>query len=88
MSSEEFAEWCAFDRMNPGEPERSDLQAAMIASVIANSNKGKKGKAFGLDDFMLKFKKDERIPRTGQEVGVKLKSWLSQYNLDFMKKKK
>lgn len=81
MSSEEFAEWVAFDRMSPGEPERSDLQSAMVASVIANSNKGKKGKPYGLDDFMLKFKKDDRVPVTGREIGVKLKSWLSQYNL-------
>lgn len=85
MSSREFAEWVAFDRMNPGEPERTDLQTALIASVIANSNRGKKGKPYEMDDFMLKFQK--RKPKTSHDVAVKLKAWMSQYN-NFLETKK
>ena len=35
ISSREFIEWLAFDSIDPGEPVRSDMNAAMISSIIA-----------------------------------------------------
>lgn len=62
MSSKEFAEWRAFDITSPGEPERSDLQAALVSHVIANVNRDKKKRArpFALSDFLLRFDVKER----------------------------
>jgi len=78
MSSAEFGEWLAFDLISPGEPERSDLQAAVIAMTVANAHKGKKKKPFALDDFILKFKSRMPTKKTAKEIKMKLTSWLSQ----------
>jgi len=78
MSSAEFGEWLAYDQMNPGEPERGDLQAAMIAMVVANAHKGKKGKPFEIKDFLLKFKDSAPVQKSAQEIKTKLTSWLAQ----------
>ena len=44
------------EQLEPGYPERQDYQAALIASVIANSQRNpKKGKAFTVGDFLLKW---------------------------------
>lgn len=64
MSSAEFAEWQAFQRLEGllG-PERDDWRVAMIASVIANANRdGKRTKrAYEPRDF---------IPDWAQSAGV------------------
>lgn len=55
MSSHEFSEWIAFASNEPLGNARSDLQAAIVASTIANVNRGKKGKTFKPIDFIAKF---------------------------------
>ncbi len=47
-----MAEFIAFDRIEPWGEWRADLRAGIIASVIANVNRGKKTKAFLAKDFM------------------------------------
>jgi len=47
-----MAEWIAYDRIDPWSEARADLRAGIIASVIANVNRGKKTKAFRPLDFM------------------------------------
>jgi hypothetical protein len=54
MSNDEFVDWMAFYQLQPFGPWRSDTQAALIASTMANAN-AKKGKSFAIDDFRLKF---------------------------------
>ena len=55
-----MAEWIAYDRIDPWDENRADLRAGIIASVIANVNRGKKTKAFTPRDFMPWAKGEER----------------------------
>lgn len=55
MSSRDISEAMAYDKLNPFGESRSDLRAGIIASVIANANKGKGAKTFTPQDFMPKF---------------------------------
>lgn len=56
IDSAEFAEWIAYDRMDPYGPERLDLHAGIVASTIASVNAGK-GQTFRPSDFMPNFNK-------------------------------
>ncbi len=47
-----MAEFIALDRIDPWDQGRADLRAGIIASVIANVNRGKRTKAFSAKDFM------------------------------------
>ena len=42
MSSSEFAEWMAYDRLEPFGPQRDDLRAGMIAAPIIRTLGGKR----------------------------------------------
>lgn len=53
ISSREFAEWWAFDRISPIGGRRSDLHAALIASTIANCLTT--GRRKTIDDFILEY---------------------------------
>lgn len=66
MSSRDIAEAMAYDRIAPFGPERSDLRSGIIASVIANANRGKGGKPFTPQDFMPKFGKSKKKTLTDQ----------------------
>ena len=54
MSSAEFSDWLAYDRVSPIGPERLDHLAALIAATIANSNPWRKNpkKAIPVADFV------------------------------------
>lgn len=54
VSSREFAEWMAYDRLDPIGPERQDVMLAQIAWLLAetNRNKKKQKKAFKVTDFL------------------------------------
>lgn len=79
MSSAEFAEWQAYNRIEPGEPYRSDLRAALISQTIANFLKSK-GPMFKLEDFLLKF--EQKKQQTVEEAKFRLRTFFTQ----FMKK--
>ncbi|MBP7638093.1 MAG: DUF4035 domain-containing protein [Kiritimatiellae bacterium] len=78
--SREFAEWMAYRTLSPWGQERGDLQAALIASLIARTMGG--SKSTDLNDFMLKFgeaakKKEQQSPEFIFEVlriGAKAKA--------------
>ena len=69
MDSRGFTEWMAFDRVEPIGGRRSDYQAAIIASTVANANRHKGGRL--PDDF---------IPEYGatEENVHSLEAWVSQ----------
>lgn len=51
----EVAEWAAYHRgVSPIGAYRSDIQAGIVASTVANVNRGKGTKAFKATDFMIK----------------------------------
>jgi len=58
MDSRELAEWAAYYSVEPFGEERGDLRAGIVASVIANVNRGKNVKAYGPQDFMPYAKKE------------------------------
>ena len=61
ITERELREWMAFDRIEPFGPARADLGFGIVASVIANVNRGKKTKTFTARDFMPYAKvEDER----------------------------
>ncbi|MCH8189083.1 MAG: DUF4035 domain-containing protein [Proteobacteria bacterium] len=52
LSDTELHEWMAFYRLEPFGDERADLRAGIVASTIANVNRGKRGRAKKPTDFM------------------------------------
>jgi hypothetical protein len=57
MSSKELSEWIAFNAISPIGDERGDLQAGIVASVMANCHRTK-GQPFKPVDFMPFVKND------------------------------
>jgi len=55
MSSEELSMWMAYEVIEPFGETRADIRAGIIASTIANVNRGKSQTAFSPEDFMVKF---------------------------------
>jgi hypothetical protein len=61
LSASEFAEWLAYNAIDPIGPERADLNAGIIASVIANVNRDprKQMTAYTAADFMPNYDRVE-----------------------------
>ncbi len=64
ISSRELTEWMVYYEIEPFGEERADLRSGIIASTIANVNRGKGGKAYKPSDFIPKF---EEKRQTWQE---------------------
>lgn len=64
ISSEELTTWLAFHSLNPIGNDRADVNAAVIASTIANCHSKKHYK---IDDFM---------PKYGQPKKDTLRAWV------------
>ena len=54
IDSREFAEWVAFESIDPGGTTRSDWQAASICATIVNSTRTK-GSPAKVKDYLLEF---------------------------------
>lgn len=52
MTSAEFAEWMAYDSIDPIGDDRGDLQAGVIASTVASVHRKEGSKPFVPRDFM------------------------------------
>ncbi len=79
MSSKEFGEWMAYERIEPSEPYRSDVQTALICFTIVNTLRGltgAKGRGSELKDFLLEFEPKTLTRRPVEEVEAKLRVWL------------
>ena len=59
-----MAEWIALDRVDPFGEWRADLRAGIVASTLANANRGKDTKVFAPKDFMPFWKIDSDNLRT------------------------
>ncbi|MEU5394512.1 phage tail assembly protein T [Streptomyces tibetensis] len=60
-SSAELTEWIAYERVTgPLGGARSDVQMAMLASVIANANRGKGSRVMKPADFLPKWDRGAR----------------------------
>lgn len=61
LGSAELTEWIAFERITgPLGRRRQDIQAATIAATVANANRGKKGKKFKMEDFLIPYGEEAR----------------------------
>ncbi|MDS1269690.1 DUF4035 domain-containing protein [Lipingzhangella sp. LS1_29] len=61
ISSRELSEWMAYERVTgPLGPERADLHAAIVASTVANANRGKRGRAAKPADFIPRWDRREQ----------------------------
>lgn len=78
ISSAEFAEWIAYDRIDPYGQERADLRAGMIASTIANFSTVK-GKQFTAADFMPDFLNRKR-KQTVEEMRANFAAFAAAHN--------
>jgi hypothetical protein len=59
MPARTMAEWQAYSQVEPWGEERADLRAGIVASTVANVNRGPKQAAFEPGDFMPVFDVDE-----------------------------
>jgi len=55
VSLGELRSWKAFYRISPWDGLRGDHLVAMLASLIANVNRGKGSRAFSAEDFLPKW---------------------------------
>ena len=55
ISERELAEWIAYYGLEPWGEERADLRAGIVASTVANTNRGGNNRAHKPSDFMPKF---------------------------------
>ena len=77
ISSREFAEWIAFNQIEPFGPDRADIGHAIVASTVANSAKGKKGKTYRISDFLPRFSPKPAMSESALKgvVGALKKAW-------------
>lgn len=69
MDSRELSEWMAYFGIEPFGEERADLRAGIVASTIANVNRGKNTNPFAPKDFMPNFgKPKEQTPEQMKTV--------------------
>lgn len=79
MSSREFSEWLAYDRLNPIGPERADWRAAMTAWVMACAHSGAgKMPQFRDFDFMSNYSEPEQ--KTDEQIRMKMKAYVAMHN--------
>jgi len=69
MSSRELAEWQAYAQLDPFGNERGDLQAGIVASMIANvyRDRKKQRKPFAPADFLPVFERKRKRRQTWQQ---------------------
>jgi len=75
MDSREFAEWMAYNSIEPFGDERADLRAALISCTMANLWSKKRHK---LKDFLFNFK--PKTIQTAQEIKSMLKAYCQGFN--------
>ena len=61
LTSREFSEWLAFDRLEPIGPMRSDFASAQICALVANALRGAGGKTYAPIDFMPFLDRADRL---------------------------
>jgi hypothetical protein len=63
IPSSELAAWMVYERdYGPLGPERHDHLAALVASTIANANRGKKKRRFKVREFLPVWSKRRQSP--------------------------
>ena len=79
-NARQFAEWRAYYQIEPWGEERADLRAGIIASTIANVNRGKGQKAFMPSDFMPDFDRKPKQPMSDEQMFAVMTQFTAQHN--------
>ncbi|MBX9885875.1 MAG: DUF4035 domain-containing protein [Novosphingobium sp.] len=75
MTAAEFADWMAYERLEPWGETRADFRAGMIASTVFNAFRGKAAEPKTPVDFMHKF--DAPPKRTDvADIHTRMLAWL------------
>ena len=89
IDSYELSEWEAYDRLEPlDHAMRAELSAGIVASTIANCNRGKDSDPFTASDFMQKWGDEYKdhsadIEAKRQQVAAKLESFIQMNKLSW-----
>lgn len=68
-SSAELTEWAAYEQMaGPLGPERTDILIAQLCAVVANANRGKKGRPAKPKDFLPQWDRRRGEPQSWQQT--------------------
>lgn len=79
LTAREFAEWIEFYRVHPFVTERVDLMGGIVASTIANVNRGKGSRPLKPSDFMPTY--DDRPQQmTDDEMMVMFEAFAHAHN--------
>lgn len=75
----EFTRWMAYDMLDPGEPFRGDMRAALLATTFAGafSKKGNKPRFNNYLLFEIMRKRQEDC--SDADIKTKMKNWLVLY---------
>jgi len=89
ISSPEFAEWIAFDRLDPIGREREDRNAGLVAMMIANANRDPKAhpEAFGIDECTIHYDRAAIRQESPGVMAAKIKAFLGAVKNSLSKKK-
>jgi len=68
ISSRQFAEWMAYARIEPFGEERADLRAGIVASTIANTNRGRGQKPYKPQQFMPEFEPEDEAAAIAKTI--------------------
>lgn len=75
MSASEFEEWRIFLASDPDPDVKRQYEAALVASTVARSIGGSKGK---MEDFLLKYGPPKRV--SPDELSMKLRTFANMHN--------
>ena len=73
-----FLEWIEYYKLEPFGEERADLRAGIVASTIANVNRGKGQRAYKPSEFMPKF--GDKVRKTAKQMWQTLMAFSSAQN--------
>ena len=68
MDSQELSSWIAYDSIQPVGELMDDFRTGLVCSVVANANKGSKGKSLAPSDFMPYYKDKKKKNQTQDEM--------------------
>lgn len=73
ISGEELTEWMAYEQAHgPLGPSRGDWLAALVASVVANTARGRRGRQAKVSDFLLKWQAAKPAGAPSEQLGKML----------------
>ncbi len=79
ISSRELAEWMAFEQLEPFGRRAEYVGHALVASTIANVNRGKDQKPYEIEDFLPQYA-EEQEDQTEEEMIAMAAMWTMAFD--------